>query len=153
MLDRTEAARAFPLVRSALGVDSIGSWLDMLDRPAAAGVMIVEDERGCVVALFRFRPVDEPPHGRTLVCDQFAVGELLRSARPLHLLLEAAERLASTHGCARIVLDDWFRPPDAPDVAGTAFCGSLHAAGYRMESLRFSKSAAALASGMLSRGD
>jgi len=165
VLDRAGASRSFPLARSALGVQSIAAWRDFVACPGGetsvgesahpAGIMTVEDGGGYVMGLFRFRGMNEVLRGRTLVCDYFAIGDLMRPDRQLMALLGAADALAADHGCAWIdvvasVVDGI---PSSDPHGAPAFSHRLQAAGYRMESLHFSKSARGLASGMLSPQD
>jgi hypothetical protein len=105
LLDSSRADQAFPLAQAATGI-SLERWRAFVaaqsaksDGPdGAAGILLVQDERGYIVGLCSFHRVEDMQRGPSLAVDNLIAVDLLDGSRIAEFLLINLETLARSRG-------------------------------------------------------
>ena len=106
-LESGDLPRAFALVQFVAPQASFGSWCRSAERllqpgdRGESGILAVQDSRGVILGILRYRKVIRLPHHATMLgLDPVVCGASARHRiAVMHALLRALERLALQAGC------------------------------------------------------
>ena len=111
-LDSEGLRQAFSLVQAVHPRLSLERWrrfarpnVERRRRAAQGprrGILSLEDQRGCILALFAFRVEPDLIHGCLLHCEYLAAVDLLNPRQALRVLIEAIRQRARLTGCGAI---------------------------------------------------
>ena len=118
-LEEEDLASAYPLVRSAVGVNA-DAWQEfahtLLDD--GGGVLAVRADAGCLYGLATFRPLDTLRHNRALHVELFVAIDLGTRHSAREALLRRLRRIAEERACRSLMLTVPARSvPGAPQWA------------------------------------
>lgn len=131
-------AQAFPLVQMSLPQVTLDAWCDFAEalvfRPngAAAGIIVVLDERDTIAGLCSYRVDHDLVHERLLSAEHFLAFDLLDRRAVAHALADGLEGLARQHQCTAIHTQLPRRGDADPDRGG-GLLDVLSTLGHRVE--------------------
>ena len=107
-------------------------------EPAEHGILTVENSQGSIQGLFCYHVSSVSPRGRTLLCEDFVVLDLLGLEEPLKVLLDGAESYAQRFEC-RLLSLSLPSVSTAPASGGSRLHATMEARGYAPDGERFVK--------------
>ena len=133
LLDESQLAQAYPLVRSAARVGP-EQWKKFARELIASGggVLAVQADDACLHGIAAFRQVGTLRHALTLQVEVLAAFELSRLAPVRKALCAALEELARRKGCRNIL---FMVGADATAGGRSGLHASLEARGARLETV------------------
>ena len=106
--------------------------------PTEQGILTVENAQECIQGLFCYHVSSVSPRGRTLLCEDFIVLDLLGLDEPLMALLSGAESYAQRFEC-RLLSLSLPRVSAAPPSGGSRLYDTIAASGYATDGLHLVK--------------
>lgn len=107
-------------------------------EPAEQGILTVENSQECIQGLFCYHVSSVSPRGRTLLCEDFVVLDLLGLEEPLKALLGGAESYAHRFEC-RLLSLSLPSVSTVPASNGSRLHDAMEASGYAPDGVRFVK--------------
>lgn len=145
LLDQDTIDRAYPLVRHIASGITLDRWgrfarpfVSTRTSPWPRGLMTIQNEAHCILALFGFEVRDDLQEHRTLCVENIIVASIPGRDAIWAAMVDAAEQLAKLHGCRAIragLIDEL----DADDTDRRWLLNSFKSAGYALEGIRACK--------------